>query len=247
MAKALRGVALVLSIPIFTTAGAIYSSATAPTVEYCGAGAAPVAITPTRVGSTHFWRVTISGGQSDVAEGTISISGSGILPSNVVILWEEDWTTARAAFLTRSLSELPTAAQLRDSVWAQAGLGALADGTAGKVLGTRAAPGDAMALVAEAITSAKIAVSALTAITTALLEGQGVPVTVAAGSSALAVNLAGLPGSISGEGFLLITSGALKGQARPIVGLAGAVCTVAPAFPAIPATGASALIVGFYE
>ena len=236
-----------LSIPIFTTAGAIYTSATAPTVEYSGGGAAPTALTPTRVGSTHFWRVTISAGLSDVAEGALSVSGSGILPSSVSILWEEDWTTARAAFLTRSLNELPTAAQVRDSVWAQGGLGALADGTAGKVLATRAAPGDAMALVAEAITSAKIAVSALAAITTALLEGQGVPVTVAAGSSALAVNLNGLPGSISGEGFLLLTSGALKGQARPIISLVGAVATVSPAFPAIPATNASALIVGFYE
>lgn len=70
--------------------------------------------------------------------------------------------------------------------------------------------------------------------------------TVTGSPTTTSIPLTGLTGPITTSSYLVITSGTLKGQGRPITGVSGSTATVSPAFASAPATGVTVKIVGYH-
>jgi hypothetical protein len=70
--------------------------------------------------------------------------------------------------------------------------------------------------------------------------------TVTGSPTTTSIPLTGLTGPITDNSYLVITSGTLKGQGRPITGVAGSTATVSPAFASAPASGVTVKIVGYH-
>jgi len=61
------------------------------------------------------------------------------------------------------------------------------------------------------------------------------------------IPLTSLTGPITTASYLVITSGTLKGQGRPITGVSGNTATVSPAFASAPTAGTQVRIVGYHD